>query len=124
MPGDAALGGHSGLAHRVASAIAAAFAAAQRMVDRVHRLGARVRAVAHVALPAGLPDAHVDVIEVAELSDGRSALALDAAHFAAGEDDDRVLAFLRAQPADAAGAADEFPALPRVHLDVLNLQAG
>src|SRR4051812_49329590 len=81
---DSALGGHARLAHRMTATIRAAFAAAQRVVDRVHRLGAGVRAIAHVPLASGLADAHVDVIEVAELSDGRAALALHAAHFTAG----------------------------------------
>jgi hypothetical protein len=98
------------------------FAAAQRVVDRVHRLGARVRAVAHVALPAGLADVDVDPVEVAELADGRAALALHAAHFAAGKNDDRPLAFLGPEACDAAGAADKLPSLARVHLDVVNLK--
>src|SRR2546428_12448464 len=60
MSRDAALGGHAGLADRMTSAVGATFAAAQRVVDRVHRLGARVRSVAHVALPPGLADVDVD----------------------------------------------------------------
>ena len=79
--GDAALGRHAGLADRVTSAVAAAFAAAQRMVDRVHRLGTGVRADAHVAAAAGLADADVDPVEVAELADRRAALALRRAAF-------------------------------------------
>src|SRR5689334_21888131 len=71
--GDSALGGHAGLADGMTSAIGAAFAAAQRVVDRVHRLGTRVRADAHVSRAAGLADAHIDPVEIAKLSDGRAA---------------------------------------------------
>src|SRR5438477_8271187 len=46
--GDAAFCGDAGFAYRMASAIGSAFPAAQRMVDRIHRFGARVRADAHV----------------------------------------------------------------------------
>src|SRR5688500_18588551 len=92
MTGDATRRRHAGLADRMAPVVAAAFAAAQRVIDRVHRLGARVRAIAHVALPAGLADADVDVVEVSQLANGCAALALDAAHLARGQDDDRVLA--------------------------------
>src|SRR5689334_11268550 len=42
--GDTALGGHAGLADRVAATIAAAFTTAQRVVDGIHRLGTGVRA--------------------------------------------------------------------------------
>src|SRR5437588_10367269 len=82
---DAALGGHTGLAHRMPPAIGSAFAAAQRVIDRVHRLGARVRADAHVTRTAGFADAHVDPIEIAKLSNSRPAGAADAAHFARGQ---------------------------------------
>src|SRR5438046_10593549 len=103
----------------MASAVGAAFAAAQRMVDRVHRLGARVGAVAHVALAAGLADADVDVVEVSQLTDGRAALALDAAHFTGREDDDRVLAFLSAQASGAARRAAQLAALAGGQRDVV-----
>src|SRR5205807_8361203 len=71
--GDPALGRHAGLAHRVTPAVAAAFATAQRVVDRVHRLGTRVRADAHVPAAAGLADAHVDPVQVSQLTDRRPA---------------------------------------------------
>src|SRR5687768_2323610 len=119
MTRDAALRRHAGLADRMTSAVGATFTTAQRVTDRVHRLGARVRTVAHVALRAGVADADVDVVEVAELADGRAALALHAAHFTGRQDDDRILAFLRAQPTNAAGAADQLSALAGVHLDVV-----
>src|SRR2546421_516929 len=122
VPRDSALGGAAGLADRMPSAVGATFAAAQRVIDRVHRFGARVGPVAHVALPAGFADAHVDVIEVSELANRRAALALHAAHFAGRQDDDRILAFLRAQSSNAAGTAHELPALAGVHLDVVDFQ--
>src|SRR5687767_12495057 len=60
-PGDAALRRHARLAHGMTTTIAATFTTTQRMVDRVHRLGARVGSDAHVARAAGLADADVDV---------------------------------------------------------------
>src|SRR5690242_968923 len=44
VAGDAALGGHARLADRMAATVAATFTTAQRVVDRVHRLGTGVRA--------------------------------------------------------------------------------
>src|SRR5581483_2693073 len=122
LAGDAALGRHARLAHRVATAVAATFTTTQRVVDRVHRLGTRVRADAHVAAAAGLANADVDPVEVAQLADRRAAFALHAAHFTAGKNDDAPLAFLRAQTSDAAGGADELAALAGVHLDVVDFQ--
>src|SRR4051794_38161639 len=121
--GDAALGGDAGLADRVPAAVGAAFAAAQRVVDRVHRLGPRVRADAHVPRAAGLADADVDPVEVAELADRRAALALDPPHFTRRQDDDRPLAFLRRETCHAAGGPDQLAALAGVHLDVVDLEA-
>ena len=117
------LDGHARLADRVTPAVAAAFAAAQRVVDRVHRLGTGVRADAHVAAAAGLADADVDPVEVAELADRRAAGAADAPHFAGRQDDDGPVAFLRAEAGDAAGRADQLAALAGVHLDVVDFQA-
>src|SRR5688500_18567256 len=121
--GNAALGRDARLADRVTAAVAAAFAAAHRMVDRVHRLGTRVRAVAHVPLPAGLADADVDEVEVGELADRRAAGAADAPHFTGWQDDDGVLAFLRAQSGDRARGANELPALPGVQFDVVKFRS-
>src|SRR5207248_8518930 len=73
VPGDAALGGDAGLADRVSSAVGAALATAQRVVDGVHRLGPGVGADAAVTVAAGLADGHVDPVEVAELADRRAA---------------------------------------------------
>src|SRR5437016_6015839 len=121
VPGDAALGGDAGLADRVSSAVGSALAAAQRVVDRVHRLGPGVGADAPVAVAAGLADGHVDPVEVTELADRRAAGAAHAAHLARRQDDDRPVAFLRPQACDAAGRAHQLAALAGVHLDVVDL---
>src|SRR4051794_7382498 len=121
--GDAALGGDAGLADRVPAAVGAAFAAAQRVVDRVHRLGPRVGADAHVPRTAGLADADVDPVEVAELADRRAAFAFAPPHFTGRQDDDRPLALFRGEAGDAAGRANQLAALAGVHLDVVDLQA-
>src|SRR5215472_3410554 len=60
--------------HRMAPAGGLSFAAAMRMVDRVHRNTAVMRALAHPARPAGLTDRHVLVIDVANLSDRRQTI--------------------------------------------------
>src|SRR5687768_15110894 len=102
-PRDAALGRDTRLAHRVTSAVAAPFAAAQRVVDRVHRLRTGVRADAHVATATGFAEADVDPVEVAELADRRPARAADPPHFAGREDDDGPIAFLGAEASHSTG---------------------
>src|SRR4051812_904 len=59
----------------------AGFAAAVRMVDRVHRDTANRRTLAEMALAAGFTDHFVFVVEVAELADGGAANDLNLAHF-------------------------------------------
>src|SRR5258708_24350047 len=107
----------------MAAAVAAAFAAAQRMIDRIHGLRSRVWADAHVPRTAGLADADVDPIEIPDLPDGRAAGAANAAHFAGGENDHRPLALFGAQAGDAAGRAHQLAALARIHFDIVDFKA-
>jgi hypothetical protein len=51
-----------------------AFAAAVRVIDRIHRNAAIVRALAQPALAPGLAERNVFVIDVAHLPDGRHAI--------------------------------------------------
>ena len=55
------------------SALGATFAAAMRMVDRIHRGAAHVRAMAQPAIAAGLADDDGVVFRVANRPDGRPA---------------------------------------------------
>src|SRR5205807_1412298 len=82
LAGLAALGQHAGGAARVAAAGGAALAAAHRVADRVHRRAAVVRLAAHPALAAGLAQADVHVVGVADHADGRPALRRHAADLA------------------------------------------
>src|SRR4051812_11600670 len=71
-----------------------ALAAAVRVVDRVHRGPARLRAHAHVALAARLADVDVLVIGVADRARGRAAEHADHAHLARGQTQRRHAALL------------------------------
>src|SRR5439155_18221559 len=64
-----ALGRQAPRRHRMAPARGLAFAAAQRMIDRVHGDAAHVRALAEPAAASGLADRYVLVIDVADLAD-------------------------------------------------------
>src|ERR1044072_3877363 len=61
--------------HRGTAARGAAFAAALRGIDWVHRNAAVVRTVPEPALAAGLADRGVHVVGVRHRTDGRHALA-------------------------------------------------
>src|SRR5215217_373507 len=74
-----ALGRLAPRGHRVAPARGAAFAAAMRVVDRVHGDAAIVRALAEPAVAAGLADRDVHVVRVRHRADGAEALAVDLA---------------------------------------------
>src|SRR5262245_13813469 len=119
----AALRQHAARRARVTAAGGAAFAAAHRVVDRVLRRAAHLRAVAHVALAAGLAQADVLVVGVADAADRRAARDADLAQLARGELDDRVLALARGELRDRAGRAAQLAALARTHLDVVHLEA-
>src|ERR1700722_12568824 len=104
-PGDSALRRNAGLAHGMTSAVAAAFAAAQGMVDRVHRLGPGVGTNAHVAGSSGLADADVDPIQISKLADGGATGAANSSHFAGRQNNHCPFTFASAETADAAGGA-------------------
>src|ERR1700760_690235 len=77
-----ALGRLAPRGHRVAAARGAAFAAAVRMVDRVHRHTAVVRLAAEPAITAGLADRDVHVVGVRHRADGAGAAAVNQTLFA------------------------------------------
>ncbi len=105
---------------RVASAGGLAFAAAHRVVDRVHRDAAVVRPPAHPAVAAGLSDRHVLVLEVADLPDRRVALDVDLADLARGQAHLRVGALTGHQLRRRAGRAHELAALAASQLEVVD----
>src|ERR1700760_4703900 len=86
-----ALGRLAPRGHRVAAARGAAFAAAVRMVDRVHDDAAVMRTPAHPAGTAGLADRDVHVIGVRHRTDGAAATAVDQALFARVQPQDDVI---------------------------------
>ena len=118
-----ALGRQAPRRHRMAAARGLAFAAAERMVDRVHRDAAHVRTLAHPAAASRLADRHVLVIDVADLADRREALHADLANLARRHLDRRVVAFLGDQLHGRSGAARDLPALARPELDVVQQRA-
>ena len=61
----------------MAAARCLALAAAQRMVDRIHRDAAHMRPLAEPAVAAGFADRDVLVIDVAHLPDRRDAVEMN-----------------------------------------------
>src|SRR5436190_9991355 len=118
-----ALGRQAPRRHRVTAARRLALAAAERMVDWVHRDAADVRPDAQPAAAPRLADRHVLVIEVADLADGREALHVDLADLARRHFHLGVVAFLGDELHRRPGAARDLPALARPQLDVVNHRA-
>ena len=84
-----------------------AFAAAVRVVVRVHNGAADRRADAHVAGTAGLADVHVLMVDIADLTDDCNAVRANEADFAGRQTDLRKLRVLCHQLGVVAGGADE-----------------
>ena len=117
------LGRHAPRRHRVTATRGLAFTAAERVIDRVHRDAAHVRALAQPAAAAGLADRHVLVIDVADLADRREAVLVDLANLARRHLDRDVVAFLGHDLHAGAGAARHLPALAGLQLDVVHHRA-
>src|SRR5215218_1032367 len=92
-----ALGRLTPRGHRVAPARGTAFAAAMRVVDRVHGDAAIVRALAEPALAAGLAEIDIAVVRVGHRTHRRQARAVH----------DALLARVEAQDRHALVAADQ-----------------
>src|SRR5271167_3971109 len=75
----------------------APFATAHRMVDRVHRDAAVVRATAEPSRPTGLAERNGLVLDVRDLADRRMALQVNHPNLAGGKAHLRVIAVLRHQ---------------------------
>src|SRR5206468_10618983 len=106
--------------HRVAAGRVGAPAAAVRMVYRVPRRAARLRAHAHVTLAAGLADRDVLVLGVADDPDGRAALGADHPHLAAGQAQRGHALVLRHELRARAGGAHHLRAAAGLELDVVD----
>src|SRR6185437_2531017 len=107
-------------ADRMATAGSAAFAAAVRMVDRVHHHAADGRADAQPAFGAGLAELLEAVFRIADLADGGAAFNRNLAHFARTQAQRGVTGFTRDQLRGRTGAARELRALARLHLDAMH----
>src|SRR4051812_26769584 len=96
--------------HRVTTPGSAAFAAAERMVDRVHGNAAHRR---HAALPAiapGLADIDVAVVRVGDRADRREAVLMDQPLLARIEAEQRVTLVAADILGVGAGRARDLPA--------------
>src|SRR3569832_133833 len=102
------------------TALGAAFAAAVRMVDRVHRRAAHRRADAAPALRAGRAERTQIVLIVADLADYCAAFRGDLAGLARAESQRRVRTFFRHELHAGAGAARELGAAARHHLGAVD----
>src|SRR5215813_9546610 len=115
-----ALGGKAPRRHRVPTARGAPFAAAVRMVDRIHRYAAIVRHAPHPALASGLADRNVHIVRVRHRPDGRHAAAVHHALLGRVEAQDDVFAVAADDLGIGAGRARDLPALADLDLDIVH----
>src|SRR6185436_18679449 len=106
--------------HRMASARAAAFAATERVIDRVHGDAAVVRFAAEPAVAARLADRDVHVIGVRHRADRREALAEHQALLAGIEAQDDVLLVAADDLRVGTGRARKLSALAQLEFDVVH----
>src|SRR5581483_958105 len=110
--------------HRMPAPAGFAFAAAVRMIHRVHRNAAVVRALAQPARLPRLAVRFVFMVDIAHLADGGHALHRHAPHFARRQFQQRHAAFSRNQLRLRARRTGHLPALARTQLDIVNHGAG
>src|SRR5690606_19668908 len=106
--------------YRVAAAGGAAFAAAVRVVDRVHGHAAVDGLAAQPAAATGLADRGIGVILVRDRADGREAGAVHAALLARVEAQDRPALVAAHILGIGTGRARDLTALAGLHLDVVD----
>src|SRR5580700_3039924 len=114
---------HAPRRDRVPAGCRRALAASVRVVDRVHRGAARLRAHAHVALAPGLADLHVLMLGVADRPNRGPALGAHKSHLAGGQPQGRHLAVAGHQLHRGARRARHLTAATRLQLDVVHDRA-
>src|SRR5271170_3227461 len=119
-PGLLALGGLAPRGDRMAAAGGAAFAAAERVIDRVHGDAAVVRHPPEPALAARLADRDVHVVGVGHRADRRHAAAMDQALLAGIEANDHVFLVAADDLGIRAGRARDLAALADLHLHIVD----
>src|SRR5207249_2488749 len=97
-----------------------ALAAAQWVVDRVHRHAAHPRIPAQPATLTGLPDREQLVLGITHLADRRETLAAHHPHFGGAEAQGHVVAFLRHHLDTGAGGAGQLAAAADLDLHVVD----
>src|SRR5215469_4422385 len=110
--------------HGMTSAGGLTFAAAVRMIHRVHRNAAIVRALAQPTRLPGFAMRLVFVLDIANLADGRHAVGLDAANFARRQLEQGDFALTRDELCLRAGGSRHLSAFSGPQLDVVNHGAG
>src|SRR5690349_17952852 len=120
LAGLLALGGEAPRRDRMPAAGGAPFAAAMRMVDRIHRHTAIVRPPAQPARAPGLADRDVHVVGIRHRPDRRHAAPADQALLARIEPHDDVVAVATHDLRIGAGRARDLAALPELELDVVH----
>src|SRR5688572_28683889 len=116
LAGLLALGRKAPGRDRMTAARGAAFAAAVRMVDRVHGDAAVVRATAHPTLTTGLADRDVHVVGVRHRADRAHAAAVDQALLARVQAHDDVVAVAADDLRVSAGRARDLATLADLEL--------
>src|SRR3569833_1769390 len=106
--------------HRMTTAGGAAFAAAMRMVDRVHRDTAIMRLAAEPPVAAGLADGDVHVIRVGNRTDGAGAAAVNQTLLSRIQTHDDVVLVTTDELRVGAGGTSELAALADLQFDIVN----
>src|SRR5439155_9442481 len=120
LAGLLALGGEAPRRDRMPATGGPPFAAAMRMVDRIHRHTAIVRPPAHPALAAGLADRDVHVVGIRHRPDRAHAAAADQALLGRIESHDDVVAVATHDLRIGAGRARDLAALAELELDIVH----
>src|SRR5947209_13836569 len=107
----------------MATARGTTFTTAVRMVDRVHRDAAVVRATAHPTRAAGLADRGVHVIRIRHRADRGAATAVHQALLARVQADDHVVLVATDELGVGARGTGELAALPDLGLDIVDDRA-
>src|SRR5690606_2813014 len=108
---------------RMPATLSAAFTTAMRMVHRVHGSAAHSGTNAQPALSPCLAIRAQRVFLIADLADGRSAVAQDTPHFTGAQPQGCIASFTRDQLRRGTRRTRQLRALAGLHLDTMHLRA-
>ena len=120
----ATFGQHTCRRTGISPTASSAFAATHRVSNGVHRCASYMGSATHMALSSSLAELNVLVVGITQPANCGPAFLANHPHFTTRQNDADPVTFFGHNFCSVAGTSDQFAALSRRHLNIMNLKTG